>query len=154
MSERIPAGGPFRASTGMHDSLNLEHLSEAKGLLYTYCPGDFCEEYLARVRKTALLVAKSRLYDLSYDENYAGIDRDVLSLYNKLVELYADYLSGLLVNYGEDIVVRVLHPFSLDGIIVEPGETLPLSLGRGIGLILAGLAEPVRETAIKLPSND
>lgn len=154
MSERIPAGGPFRASRGMHDSLNLEHLSEAKNQLYTYCPGEFCESFLSKVKESAILVAKARLFDLSYDENYAGIDKDAISIYNRLVNLYAYYISGLLVNHGEDIVVRVVQPFSLNGIIMEPGEAVPVSLGRGIGLILAGLAEPLWETAIKLRGND
>lgn len=154
MSERIPAGGPFRASTGMHDSLNLEHLAEAKSLLYTYCPGAFCKGYLPRLLKAAELVARARIYDLSYSESYAGIDRGVLDLYSNLVSLYAEYIAGALITYGEHVVIRAKQPFSLDGVVVEPGEILPLPLNRGFGLVLAGLAEPVRETAIKLPGND
>ncbi len=154
MSERIPAGGAYRAATGMHDSLNLEHIVEAKRLLYTYCPGEFCRRFLDLLSEASGLVAKARIEDLSYKESYSGIDSGVMNLYRGLVDFYSGYLSGVLVTVGEDVVVRVLSPLSIDGVVVEAGETVRLPPERAAGLVLAGLAEALRETAIKLPGPD
>ncbi len=151
MSERVPAGGVFRAASMMHESLNLEHLNEAKSLLYTYCPGPFCREFLDRLAEASKLVAKARLSDLSFDENYMGIDGGLFKAVRRILEVYSDYISGIAVTFGEDMAVRVISPFALDNTVVEPGEIVPVPLDKGVGLILAGLAEPVRETAIKLP---
>ncbi len=155
MSERVPAGGPYRAAAGMHESLNLEHLSEARRLLYTYCPGEFCGEYLERLRKSSLIIARTRIEDLSRDANYVGIDKGILDLYRRMIELYSEYISGLLVTVGENIVVKTLMPVALDDrVVVEKGESLPLPPMKAFGLILAGLAEPIRETAIRLLVDD
>ena len=154
MSERVPAGGAFKAAAGMHESLNLEHLSDAKRLLYTYCPGEFCEAYLDRLTRTALLVARARIEDLSRDEKYAGVDRGIIDLSNRLVQVYAEYISGMLVTVGESVLVRAREPIPLGKTVAEPGETVPLPPAEAIGLVLAGLAEPVREIAIKLQVPD
>ena len=153
MSERVPAGGPFRAASGMHDSLNLEHLSDAKTILYTYCPGRFCKEFLGRLMEASMLVAKARLHDLSFSDNYVGIDKGFFDSMRMMVEIYADYISGLAVTFGEDIVVRIKTVLVLDDIVLEPGDVVPLPLDKAVGLILAGVAELARETAIKLSDN-
>jgi len=150
LSGRIPAGGSFKTATRMHESLNLEHILEARRLLYTYCPGDFCDEYLKRISRISKIVARARIEDLSRDSKYEGIDSGVLDIYRRMIEVYSLYISGLLVTIGESIIVRLQAPTPIDGVIVEPGESLPLPPAKAISLILAGIAEPLRETAIKL----
>ncbi len=155
MSERIPAGGAFRAASRMHESLNLEHIRDAKNLLYNYCPGEFCKEYIARISRSGLLIGKARIEDLSWDEKYVGIDNGVMRIYKKLVELYAEYISGFLATIGENIIIKIKKPTVIgDKLVIEKGETIPLPPGEAIGLILAGIAEPVREIAIKLERRD
>ncbi len=152
MSERVPAGGPFRAAAGMHDMLSLEHLIEARRIISSYCGAG--EEYCCRITRLIMdssrLIAKIRLEDLADNEDYKGLDRGILDIKRKLVELYADYIAGALLGYGEDVVVRIESLVELDGAVFYPGEYLRLDPARAISLVLAGLASPGEATSIKI----
>ena len=152
MSERVPAGGPFKAAAGMHESLSLEHLGEARRLLSSYCGSG--EEYCCRVvsilRTVAPLVARARIEDLALSgQSYEGLDKPVLGLFSRLAELYAEYISGLLLTHGEDVIVQALRAFELEGVRVWPGEYVRLPPARALALVAAGLARPARALAIK-----
>jgi len=150
LSERIPAGGPFRAAAGLHEPLSLEHVSEAKKVIAYYCPGEQCERLLGIIGESARLVAKARLEDLSSSEKYMGLDQGVIELYSNLILFYSGYISGFYSGYGESIAVEVLAAVEVDGVVLEPGETVLLPPGKAASLAVPGLARPLEEILIKL----
>ncbi len=151
MSERVPVGGPYRAAVGLHDSLNLQHIRDVKRIISIYCSGprDYCCELLQRLVETGLLVARARLEDLVWDEEYKGLDAGLFKLYSRLVEFYAWYISGVIASYNEDPLVKITGVVQVDNVVLQPGEYARLPLSVAAALYLAGLAEPVRATAIK-----
>ena len=148
MSERVPAGGPFRAAAGLHEPLSLEHIHEAKRLLSSYCPGRFCGELLSRLEPTSLLVAEARLQGLAWREKYAGVDEGILSAYRELVEHYARYIAGLYATHGEYLLVEVTGAVEVDGVLLRKGEVARLPPGKALRLVLAGLARPLQGPSI------
>ena len=150
MSERVPAGGPYRAAAGLHEPLSLEHIHEAKRLLSSYCPGRFCGELLGRLEATGLLVAEARIQGLAWSEKYAGVDEDILEAYRELVAHYARYISGAYATHGEYILVEIEATVEVDGVLLRRGEVARLPPGKALRLALAGLARPLPETSIKL----
>ena len=150
MSERIPAGGPFRAAAGLHEPLSLEHLAEAKRVVSYYCPGEFCWRLLALIEESSRLVAEARILDLSRSEKYMGLDRQVRDLYSRLVSYYSGLIAGFYAGYGESVAVEVLAHVEVDGVVLRPGETVALPPGRAAELVMAGLARPLEEILIKL----
>ncbi|MCE4625576.1 MAG: hypothetical protein F7C35_06930 [Desulfurococcales archaeon] len=151
MSERVPAGGPYRAAIGLHEGFNLEHLSEARKILSTYCGSGrgYCCTVISMLERIAPLVARARLEDLAGDSKYEGLDKEVIELFSGLLEFYSGYISGLLLGYAEDVIVRVREAFRLEGHLLYPGEYVRLTPGKAAALTLAGLVEPGRATAFK-----
>jgi len=151
LSERVPAGGPFRAASGMHEALTLEHLNEAKKLVSSYCPGDFCERLVELLSETSRLVAEARLQDLAWEEAYSGVDSNIVAVLRELVEYYANYIAGFYTVHGEYIVVEATAAFEVeDGILLKKGDVVRLPPGKAVRLIIAGLARPLWEASIKL----
>ena len=151
MSERVPVGGPYRAAVSLHESLNLQHIREVKRIISTYCsePGEYCCELLRRLAEASRLIARVRIEDLAGDPSYKGLDADLFKLYLRLVEFYAWYLSGGMATYNEDPIVRITRIVQVENVVLQPGEYARLPLALAASLYLAGLAEPVRATAIK-----
>jgi hypothetical protein len=152
LSERIPAGGPYRAAVGLHDTLSLEHIEEARRVLATYCraPTDLCCRLLSILEEASTLVAWARLTNLARSEKYEGIDSGIISLLGKLVYFYSQYIMGALLGYGDDVIVEVLSPVRINGMDLSPGEYVRLDPGKAAALYLAGLARPGEATAIKV----
>jgi len=150
LSERVPAGGPYRAAAGMHEPLSLEHIAEAKKLLSSYCPGRFCEPLLSSLRESSLLVAEARLLDLAWEKGYAGIDSEVVKALPRLVDLYARYISGMLLTHGEYVIVRVLRVFESRGSLLRKGDIARLPPGEALLLALLGMVEPLEEASVKM----
>lgn len=151
MSERVPAGGPYRAAAGMHERLTLEHLSEARRLLSSYCRSsrDYCCRVASILTAISPLVARARLEDLSKGD-YEGLDKGIIEIFQRLIDFYARYIGGELLTYGEDVVVRVRSLVEVEGVTLYPGEYARLPPGRAAALVIAGMAEPGRATAIKI----
>ena len=151
MSERVPAGGAYKAAVGLHEPLSVEHLRSARSMLSIYCrrSGPFCSKYLSLARRASLLVAKARIGDLSGDAKYSGVDEELLKLYEGLVEVYASVLSGLLVSIGEYVMVRAKATVIGGGVDLVEGEVTLLPLGKAASLYLAGVVEPVASLAVE-----
>ena len=152
MSERVPAGGPFKSAVGLHEALNVEHLREAKRLLSTYCmePGDYCESYLERLMRISRLVASSRLEDLKGDEDYAGVDQEIIRLYSRIIEFYSSYIAGVVSTFGEHVIVKAKSTFEVGRALYIRGEIVKLPLDKAAPLYVAGLVEPVKSAAVTL----
>lgn len=151
MSEAFPAGSPYRAAIGEHESLSIEHLRTARRLLSTYCSStpSMCRHYLRVVSEVSRLVAKVRLEDLGLDEKYSGADADMLRLYKRMVEFYSAYLSGVLVMVGERILCRVVRGFKYNRSMLMEGEVILLRPSEAAALYMAGLIEPVKSVALR-----
>lgn len=151
MSERIPAGGPFRAAAGLHESLTLEHLREARQALSYFCSsGGFCGEYLERMLEVARAVAELRINDLAWKKGYVGLDRGVMEIYQRLVHFYSHYIAGVLVTVGEDVLVRSKANLDYGGLVLVKGDVTMLKVDLAASLYVAGLVEPVESNAIRL----
>ncbi len=152
MSERIPAGGPYKAAIGMHEPLSLEHLMEAKRMLSVYCGAgeQYCCSLIRYLVEASLLVARSRLNDLIDNKKYNGIDKGLLVLYDRLIKFYALYISGLALTFGEDPIMIAKHRVEIDGVLVQPGEYIRLPVDKAAALYLAGIMEPAQTTFIKI----
>jgi len=152
VSERVPAGGPYRAAVGLHDRLTLEHLQEARRLLSSYCSSgmDYCCRVLRLLGMMSPLVARARLEDLSRNSSYEGLDKGIIDLYRRLERFYSDYVTGVLLEYGEDVIVIIKRLVEIDGVVLVPGEYVRLPPGEAASLFLAGLAMPGEATAIKI----
>ncbi len=152
MSERIPAGGPYKAAAGLHEPLSLEHLMEARRAASIYCGSqdEYCCQFLRHLKKASILVAKARIRDLVENANYTGIDSGILELYNRLVEFYADYISASLLSYGENPVMHLRTSIVLDGVKLEKGEYVEMDPAKAAALYVASIAEPVETTFIKI----
>ena len=151
MSERIPAGGPYRALSGTHEPLTSELLREARNALSSYCQGDrrFCVKYVEKVLEVSAGIAFKRLVDL-YGEDYRGVDSDVLRLLDSLVEFYSKYMAGVYALHGEEVLVKYKAGLTAGGRSVFPGEIAVLQPGEAAKLYIAGLAEPVASNATAL----
>ena len=152
MSERIPAGGLYRTAAGIHEPVSLEHLRLARYMVSTYCRSEeFCKDYLDRVSRASVLVAKSRINDL-VGTDYSGLDSEILGLIDRLVEFYAKYLAGLYVLAGEDVLVRASTTLKLpkSNAWALRGDIVRLKAGEAAALFIAGLVEPVETSAVKL----
>jgi len=149
LSERIPGGGPFRAASGMHEALSVEHVREARRLLSYYCRSrDFCEPYVERMERIARSVAALRLADLG--EEYKGVDEPIIKAHSMLVAFYAAYLAGFLVVVGDYVLVEALGDVRGGNVKLVAGDVAPLPLDVAAGLYVAGLARPVESNAIRL----
>lgn len=151
MSERIPGGGPFRAASGMHESLSVEHVREARRMVSYYCRSpEFCGPYVGRLRRVSVAVAALRLSDLSDGDDYRGVDEGFIRAYRMLLRLYASYLEGSLVVVGDYIIVEALGDVRSGDVKLVAGDVAPLPLEVAAGLYVAGLVRPVESNAIRL----
>ncbi len=151
MSGRIPAGGAFRAAVGMHESLSVDHVREARKALLYYCLGEkHCQKYLNLLDASARLIAKSRIADLAWEENYQGIDAPLFAVIRRLSKLYSEFISGKLVVVGDSMLVRILSSVTVDGVEYEAGDAALIDIHYAVRLIASGLAEPVESNIIKL----
>ncbi|MCE4612587.1 MAG: hypothetical protein F7C07_01995 [Desulfurococcales archaeon] len=152
MSERIPAGGLYRTATGIHEPLSLEHLRLARYMASTYCRSrEFCREYIERTLRASILVAKARINDL-VGTDYTGLDSEILSLIDKLVEFYAKYLAGLYVLAGEDVLAKASTTLKLprSNAWLVAGDIAKLKAGEAAALFVAGLIEPIETGALRI----
>jgi hypothetical protein len=102
------------------------------------------------MREVSPIIARMRMEALSREESYEGLDKELIGLYNSLIDFYSNYIMGSLLSYGEDVIVRVVKPFDLDGFTLLPGEYVRLKPERAAALILAGLVVPGKATSIKI----
>lgn len=150
MSEGIPAGGPYRAAIGMHDTLTLEHLRAARSTLSTYCRSpEYCREYIRVLEEASRLVARARARDLGGE--YRGVDRGVLDAIGRILEFYASYLAGLYMVSGEQVLVEAVEEVSRGGVPYQPGDIMLLDPGDAATLYAAGLVKPVHSLALHVP---
>ncbi len=147
MSEGIPAGGPYRAALGLHDSLTTEHIRAARSLLSIYCSSsrEYCGRYLGIVRESSRLIARARSEELGGD--YRGIDSGILESMRRILEFYANYIAGVYVVEGENIVVEVLETFTLDRVAYRRGDIALLPPGQASALYSLGMVRPVEGIA-------
>jgi len=152
LSERIPSGGPFKASIGLHEPLSIEHLREARRLLASYCsePSRFCEKYIEVVGEIARLVGAVRLEDLMDRSDYTGVDSGVIQLLRKLMEAYSKYIAGFLLTLEDRIAVKALKSVEVGGIRLEEGEVALLPPSEAFPLYLAGEVELIESNLIRL----
>ncbi len=151
MSGRIPAGGAFRAAIGMHESLSVDHIREARKALLYYCLDErHCQKYLSLLESSSKLIAKSRVADLAWDESYQGIDAPLFAVIRRLSSLYSEFISGKIVVVGDSMLVRMLSKVTVDSVEYEAGEVALIDIHYAVRLIASGLAEPVESNIIKL----
>ena len=151
MSEGVPAGGPYKAAVGIHETLSIEKLRSDKRVLVNYCISnrEYCSEFVKRVLEASRSIAATRLYDLS-GIDYKGIDSDIIFIFNKIVDFYSRYLAGMLVTHGEDVMVEIKHDVEVDGLSLNRGNITFLNPGKAAALYLAGLVRPIASNAINL----
>lgn len=151
MSERIPAGGPYRALSGAHEPLTSELLREARNMLSSYCQGDrrFCSKYVERVLEVSHRVAFKRLVDL-YGEEYRGVDRGIVKVFEDLIDFYSRYIAGVYALHGEEVLVKFKAEAVIGGRRVSPGEVAVLQPGEAARLYIGGFAEPVASNSVAL----
>lgn len=150
MSERVPLGGPFKAAMGMHEPQTLEPLREARRQLSTYCasPSEMCSKYLEVIVEVSSRMAAVRLEDITAKGAYEGIDKPIIAAYKKLLEIYAKYIAGLLVVWGDQLLVELSGNVEVKGRTLNKGDLVNLSLEEALGLILSGLAKPIESIAL------
>ncbi len=108
---------------------------------------------MSRLEDTSVRVAEARLTDLLRERDYTGIDSDIVGAVRQLVEWYARYIAGFYSTHGENVIVAVKATIEVDGALLEPGEVVRLPPGKAARLHLAGLAEPLTETSVKLAAS-
>lgn len=156
MSERVPAGGAYRAAVGLHEPLSVEHLRAARHLLSIYCrtANPFCSKYLDLVRRASLLVARARIEDLSSDSSYSGIDEGVIRALERLVDFYSNLIAGIMVTVGEYVLVKARATVIGGGADLVEGEVSLVPIDRAATLYVAGLVEPVKSAAAVKPGEE
>ena len=154
MSEQVPAGGPYKAAIGLHEPLLVEHLKDARRMLSYYCLSkrEYCDGYVRRVLEASRSVAEARLEDIAGSKDYRGVDADIMKSLPDLVSFYSEYLAGLYVLHGEDVMVRSKADLDREGLSLRRGEITLLPPGTALRLALSRLVEPVRSNAINLRS--
>lgn len=151
MSGRIPAGGAFRAAVGMHESLSIDHIREARKALLNYCLDErHCGKYLRLLDSASRLISKVRITDLSWDESYQGVDSPLFAIIRRLSRVYSRLISGRIVAIGDSMLVRVLSNVTIDGVEYEAGDVAVVDIHYALRLAASGLAEPVESNVIKL----
>jgi hypothetical protein len=135
----------------MHESLSVDHVREARKALLYYCLDEkHCQKYLNLLDASARLIAKSRIADLAWEENYQGIDAPLFAVIRRLSKLYSEFVSGKLVVVGDSMLVRILSSVTVDGVEYEAGDAALIDIHYAVRLIASGLAEPVESNIIKL----
>ncbi|MEM1927274.1 MAG: hypothetical protein QXS85_00835 [Acidilobaceae archaeon] len=150
MTERVPAGGPYRALSGMHEPLVLESVREARRLVSIYCqqPEVFCEQFVSIVSRAAEKIARVRVEDLLEARDYKGLDLSFFATLKKLLEVYAKYISGLLVTWNEYVIVQFLASTEIGGRVYERGEITILPLHEASLLNVIGLIKVFETSAL------
>ncbi len=151
LSERVPLGGPFKAAMGMHEPQTLEPLREARRQLSTYCasPSELCSKYLEVLAEVSSRMAAVRLEDIATSGAYEGVDKPVIAAYRKLLEIYSKYIAGLLVVWGDQLLVELAGSVEVEGRMLNKGDLVNMNLEEALGLILSGLAKPVESIALR-----
>jgi len=130
----------------------LEHLVEAKKILSNYCStfNEFCYKYIKLIEKMAKLTAKARVDDLTWKENYSGIDSGIFEMVRKLIYMYSKYIAGFYLTSEDRVAVKVLRKVSLEKMSLEEGEVVFLPIQEAFSLSLSDLAVPIESNLIKL----
>ncbi|MCE4603733.1 MAG: hypothetical protein F7B20_02060 [Aeropyrum sp.] len=151
MSERIPAGGPYRALAGSHEPLTTEALREARTVIAHYCSAEakFCSNYVERLLELSRGIAFKRMVDLYGRQDYKGVDEGIHAALRRLVEFYTHYIGGLYSLHGEDVIVKASATVAGEVELVR-GEVTTLPPGEAAKLYVAGLVEPVLSNALTL----
>mgnify|MGYP001770660963 CR=1 FL=1 len=144
MSEEIPAGGPYKAATGRHESLSADSIKRVRKLWALYCSaeGEYCERFRDVIMRSSALIAKARLEELT--SSYTGIDSGIIKAFERLSDIYGKYLSGAVIAKGEKVLVTSKASVSLpNGLALAEGDVLFLDVSLAAPLFAAGLVEPV-----------
>ena len=151
MSRGIPAGGPFRAAMGLHESLTPEAVREARRSLASYCSDPkMCEHYVRLLEEVSRLTAKVRIHDLAWDERYEGLDAPVMNVLRRLASFYSKLLAGYVAGQSDSVVVVAVKRHRGDDIDLEKGDVAVLDIATAASLAAAGIVEPSESNALKL----
>ncbi|MEM0340791.1 MAG: hypothetical protein QXN05_05125 [Acidilobaceae archaeon] len=150
MSERVPAGGIYRAISGMHESLTLDNVKEARRTLSIYCRqlDEFCENYVSLVSKAAEKTAKIRVEDLMESKDYKGLDQQLFDILKKVLNVYSKYIAGFLVTWNELVVVQFLTDVKIRGRTFEKGEVALLPLHEAAVLSVTDIVKVFESIAL------
>jgi len=146
LSERIPAGGPFRAVIGLHEQLNAETIKEARKLWGIYCSEDveLCRRFSSIARKVSSQISLVRIEDIDPNE-YKGLDRDFLTTIKKIIDRYSTYLSGEAISFGEFVLVKFNKDLMLsDSKEYERGEVTLVQLEEAVLLSALDYVEIIK----------
>lgn len=151
MSKGMPAGGPFRAAAGLHESLAPEAVREARRALVSYCLDlGHCTSYVAIIEEASELIAKTRIYDLAWDDSYEGMDKPILGAVRRLASFYSMILAGFAAGQADSVVVEAVKSYRGEEIDLEKGDVAIVDLASAAGLVAAGIARPAESNALKL----
>ena len=130
----------------------MEHLVEAKKILSNYCStfNDFCHKYIKLIEEMAILTARARVDDLTWKEDYSGIDSGIFEMIRKLVYMYSRYIAGFYLTSEDRVAVKILRNVSLEKISLDRGEVIFLPVQEAFALSLADLAVPIESNLIRL----
>lgn len=134
------------------EPLLADHIREARKTLSIYCRTreELCRGYLEVASRIGRTLAAVRLAGLQRSKEYSGIDAGLFGALRGVEDVYALYLAGLLVTYGEKVLVKVKGCVELEGARLEKGDLAILSLERAALLLSLGLAEPLQSLAAEL----
>ncbi|AFZ70167.1 hypothetical protein Calag_0396 [Caldisphaera lagunensis DSM 15908] len=145
MSEKIPAGGPYKAAIGIHEQLNADDIKDSRRLWSTYCTNDLelCKKFYDIIINISNLIAEARIEDID-SSTYQGIDKDFLNIMNSIKNNYSLYLSGSIISFGEFVLVKFNRGISLpNGKFIEKNEISLIPLEEAILLSSLKYVDPV-----------
>jgi hypothetical protein len=155
MSNSIPAGGPFKAAVGLHESLTPNSIASSRKALSSYCSSpdrELCKAAIRIMKRTSDLIARARIEDLTFNDNYSGSDAPLFKRLRRIISFYSDFIAGFLVNYGDKALVKAKSNITLNNVVIEEGELLVLPVADSALLVALDLAEPVESNLLKSAS--
>ncbi len=145
MSEKIPAGGPYKAAIGIHEQLNADDIKDSRKLWSAYCSNDLelCRKFYDIIMNISNLISEARIEDVDAS-TYQGIDKDFLYIINLIKNNYSLYLSGAVISFGEFVLVKFNRDISLpNGKFLEKNEISLIPIEEAILLSSLKYVSPV-----------
>jgi len=152
LSERIPAGGPYKAAIGIHEQINADDIKDSRKLWGTYCSNDLelCKRFYNVVISMTKLISEARLEDIDA-KNYQGIDKEFLNIMEYIRNNYSLYLSGSVISFGEFILVKFNRDLTLlNGKFMEKNDVSLIPMEEALLLSSLNYVELVKTLSYKI----
>jgi len=155
LSERIPAGGPYKAAIGIHEQINADDIKDSRKLWSTYCSNDLelCKRFYNVVISMTNLISEARLEDIDV-KNYQGIDKEFLNVVETIKNNYSLYLSGGVISFGEFVLAKFNRDLTLlNGKFMEKNEVSLIPLEEALLLSSLNYVNLVKTLPYKIINN-